>query len=62
MSALVIGGVPFAYLGWAALVDPVGLAAATGSAAGRACFAAGAVLELLGLWWMRRIVASGAEL
>jgi tight adherence protein B len=58
MSALVIGGVPFAYLGWSALVDPAGLATITGTAAGRACFALGALLEMLGLWWMRRIVGS----
>ena len=61
MSALVIGGVPFAYLAWTALVDPAGLAAITGTAVGRACFAIGVALELFGLWWMRRIVASAGD-
>ena len=56
MSALVIGGVPFAYLGWSALVDPAGLATITGTAVGRFCFGVGVALELVGLWWMRRIV------
>jgi Flp pilus assembly protein TadB len=56
MSALVIGGVPFAYLGWSALVDPASLATITGTAVGRFCFGVGVALELVGLWWMRRIV------
>jgi tight adherence protein B len=56
MSALVIGGVPFAYLGWSALVDPATLATITGTAVGRFCFGVGVALELVGLWWMRRIV------
>jgi tight adherence protein B len=61
MSALVIGGVPFVYLGWTGLVDPDGIATITGTAAGRACFVVGALLEVLGLLWMRRIVESGRD-
>ena len=59
MSALVIGAIPFAYLGWSALVDRAGLATITGTVAGRACFAAGVGLQLLGVWWIRRIVGTG---
>lgn len=61
MSAVVIGGIPFVYLGWSALVDPDGLVMIIDTTAGRACFAVGVLLEAVGLWWMRRIVGSGRD-
>ncbi len=60
MSAVVIGGAPFAYLAWSALVDPSALHALSGTGAGRVCLLCGAVLDAVGLWWMQRIVRSGS--
>jgi len=62
MSAIVVGGVPVAYLAWSAVVDPHGLRALTGTLFGRACLVLGLGLEALGGWWMRSIVRSASRL
>ena len=59
-SALVVGLGPLAYLGFSVVVDRRAADALFGTAAGRCCALAGIALELLGAWWMRRILASGA--
>jgi tight adherence protein B len=58
-SALVVGLGPLAYLGFSVVVDRRAADALFGTAAGRSCALAGIALELLGAWWMRRILASG---
>jgi tight adherence protein B len=60
MSAIVVGGAPIAYLAWSAIIDPHSVHVLLGTAVGRACLAAGFVLEVLGAWWMRAIVRSGS--
>jgi tight adherence protein B len=60
MSALVVGGVPIAYIAWSAVVDRNGLHVLTGTLIGRCCLVVGLALEALGGWWMRRIVRSGS--
>jgi tight adherence protein B len=62
MSALVVGGTPFLYIGWSALADRQALHALFGTPTGRACIALGIGLETLGVWWMRRILRAGSLL
>jgi tight adherence protein B len=62
MSALVVGGVPIAYIAWSAVVDPHGMQVLTGTLIGRVCLVAGLGLEAVGGWWMRSIVRSGSRL
>ncbi len=62
MSALVVGGTPFLYVGWSALADRRSLHALLGTPTGRACIALGVGLEALGVWWMRRILRAGSFL
>jgi tight adherence protein B len=61
MSAMVVGGVPVAYIAWSAMVDPHALHVLTGTLFGRICLVAGLTLEALGGWWMRAIVRSGSR-
>lgn len=56
-SALVVGLGPVAYLGFSALTDPRALRSLVEHPLGRACAAAGILLELAGAWWMRRILS-----
>jgi tight adherence protein B len=58
LSALVVGASPLVYLVLSALVDPgsVGLLVRTG--AGRLCLGLGLLLEVVAVFWMRRILAS----
>jgi tight adherence protein B len=60
MSAMVVGGVPVAYIAWSAVVDPHALHVLTGTLFGRICLLLGLSLEALGAWWMRAIVRSGS--
>jgi tight adherence protein B len=62
MSALVVGGTPFLYVGWSALADRQSLHALFGTPTGRGCIALGLGLEALGVWWMRRILRAGSYL
>ena len=62
MSALVVGGTPFLYVGWSALADRQALHALLGTPTGRACVALGIGLEAVGVWWMRRILRAGSFL
>jgi len=62
MSALVVGGTPFLYIGWSALADRHALHALLGTPTGRVCIALGVGLEGLGVWWMRRILRAGSFL
>jgi tight adherence protein B len=55
LSARVLTLVPFAVLTFLAVSDQSVRAALT-SGAGLACLSAGAVLNLLGWWWMRRLI------
>lgn len=59
MSAIVVGGVPVAYLAWSAAVDPAALHALTATAVGHTCLAVGVALEVAGAFWMRRIISAG---
>jgi len=61
MSALVVGGAPLLYLAWSAIVDPHALHALAATSTGHACLVAGLALEVLGAWWMRRILRSGGN-
>jgi len=60
MSAMVVGGVPVAYIAWSAMVDPHALHVLTGTLFGRICLLLGLTLEVLGGWWMRAIVRRGS--
>jgi tight adherence protein B len=62
MSALVVGGMPLLYLAWSGVADRGAFDALTGSPVGRACVAVGVGLEVVGIWWMRRILRSGSFL
>ena len=58
-SALVMGLGPLAYLAFSVVMDRRAADALLGTAAGRFCALAGVALELIGAWWMRRILAAG---
>jgi tight adherence protein B len=60
LSAIVIGAAPLAYFAWSVLVDSSTLHTLAGTTAGRLCVLFGLTLELLGAWWMRRIVRAGS--
>jgi tight adherence protein B len=62
MSAVVVGGTPLLYLAWSAVADRRALHTLTATAPGRLCLAVGLALEVLGAWWMRRIIANGSVL
>ncbi|MGI9052493.1 MAG: type II secretion system F family protein [Ilumatobacteraceae bacterium] len=55
LSARVLTVVPFAVVTFLALTDP-SVRSALSSPAGAACLGTGAVLNLLGWWWMRRMI------
>ncbi len=59
-SALVVGLGPIAYLAFSVVMDRRAADALFGTTAGRCCALAGIALELVGAWWMRRILAAGA--
>ena len=61
-SALVIAATPAAFAAVVLLVDPSVVAAAMRSPIGRTCLAFGLVLEVIGAWWMRRLVDSRSRL
>jgi Flp pilus assembly protein TadB len=48
--------VPFGHLAWTALTDPAAISELAGSPVGRLSLGAGALLDALGAWWMRRIL------
>lgn len=58
MSAVVVGVAPFAYLAFAAAVDPGASRVLVATPTGRICLALGIGLDALGALWMRRIVRS----
>jgi tight adherence protein B len=60
-SAVVVGAGPLAYLGFSALVDRRALGALLDTGAGRLCAVAGVAAEVMGAWWMHRILGSGGE-
>lgn len=60
LSARVLTGVPLAFAGWSAVSSPT-FRAAMVSPPGIGSVAAGGVCNLLGWWWMRRIVAKAVE-
>jgi tight adherence protein B len=62
LSAIVVGGMPFVYVAWSALVDRHALHALTGTSTGHACLLVGTLLEGLGAIWMRRILRAGSLL
>jgi len=59
LSARVLTGVPLVFAGWSALSNRA-FRAAIVSPIGLSCATAGATCNLLGWWWMRRIVAKAA--
>jgi tight adherence protein B len=59
LSARVLTFVPFAVLAVLAGTDPA-IRSALASAPGLACLALGAVLNLLGWWWMRRLIGGAS--
>ena len=56
-SAVVIGSAPLAFLVVVAAADPGAIGFLVGSPIGRLCLASGLGLDVVGAWWMRRIVA-----
>jgi len=56
LSALVVGAAPVAYLAFSTAVDPASTATLVTTMPGRVCLALGLGCELLGVWWMHRIV------
>ena len=56
LSAIVVGGAPFASLALSLLVDPRVAPTLIGTPPGRACLLAGIALEGCAALWMRRIV------
>jgi Flp pilus assembly protein TadB len=60
LSALVIAGLPLVFTTWCVVTDPRIAAFLLTTGAGWACLASGAALELVGAWWMARIVRSVA--
>jgi tight adherence protein B len=56
MSARVLSALPVGFAAWCVATDDRVAAFLLGSAAGWACLAVGAALNLTGWWWMRRIV------
>jgi tight adherence protein B len=60
LSAVVIGGLPVAFLVWAALTDRRTLAFLVSAPAGWACVALGIALEAAGVVWMRHILQAAA--
>jgi tight adherence protein B len=59
MSAVVIGSAPLAYVAFSAAFDPRSVDALVATAGGRLCAAVGLGLEVVGVWWMRRIIVHG---
>jgi len=62
MSAVVVGGTPLLYIGWSAFADRRALHTLTATTAGQLCLLIGLGLEVLGAWWMRRIIVNGSVL
>jgi tight adherence protein B len=62
LSAVVVGSAPIAYLAWSVLVDPASLHSLVATPVGQVCLAIGLALELVGAWWMRRIIRAGSVL
>ena len=56
LSAVIVGAAPIAYLVFSTAVDPSSTATLVTTAPGRVCLALGLGCELLGAWWMQRIV------
>ena len=56
MSAGVVGVAPIAYLTLSTVVDPQSTGTLLTTTPGRVCLGLGLALELVGAWWMRRIV------
>jgi tight adherence protein B len=61
LSALVIGLAPLAYLACSTAIDGRTAHLLFGTATGRMCLVLGLALELVGGWWMRRVVREGAQ-
>jgi len=61
-SALVVGLGPIGYLAWSLVVDRQAATTLVGTSAGRFCLALGLALEVVGVLWMRRILARGVRL
>jgi tight adherence protein B len=61
MSALVIGLAPVAYLVCSTAFDDRTTHLLFATRLGQLCLAAGLTLEVLGGWWMRRIVSAGDD-
>lgn len=55
-SAVVIGALPVGFLALATAADPATLGFLVGTGIGLVCAAAGLGLQVVGWWWMRRIV------
>ncbi|MGZ4688458.1 MAG: type II secretion system F family protein [Acidimicrobiia bacterium] len=60
MSAFVVGGAPVAYLVFVSLADPGSIDVLLATFGGRACLAAGLVLEGLAALWMRALLGRTA--
>lgn len=61
-SGWVLAAAPIAFALLAALVDPRSLRFLLGTSLGRLCLLAGASLDAIGAWWMRRMTARVAQL
>jgi tight adherence protein B len=62
LSALIVGGLPIAFVGFTLTADRRTSAVLLGTSAGWVCLAVGGFLDLVGLLWMRRLVRSVTRL
>jgi tight adherence protein B len=62
LSALIVGGLPIAFVVFTITADKRTSAVLVGTSAGWVCLAVGGFLDLVGMLWMRRLVRSVARL
>lgn len=59
-SAVLVGGAPVAVLAWSAFTGGGALRALVATPTGWVCAALGGALEVVGAWWMVRIIRAGS--
>jgi tight adherence protein B len=59
-SAIVVGGAPIAVLAWSALTGGSAIRTLLATPVGWMCAVLGIGLEVVGAWWMHRIIRSGS--
>jgi tight adherence protein B len=61
LSALIVGGLPIAFVGFTVMADRRTSSVLLTTPAGWTCLGVGFSLDAVGLWWMRRLVRSVAQ-